>query len=94
MTFVALCLVSVIPKLWLEQYNCSDVQSALMTGFRILRQQYGISVAESQTFLLAKRPPAAMSEEKRLFSQDSLQVSYFRGQQYLTFLYILNSLFS
>ena len=31
-----------------------------------LRRQYGISVAESQTFLLAKRPPTAMSEEKRL----------------------------
>ena len=31
-----------------------------------LRQQYGISVAESQTFLLTKRPSAAMSEEKRL----------------------------
>ena len=28
--------------------------------------QYGISVAESQTFFLAKRPSAAMSEEKRL----------------------------
>ena len=31
-----------------------------------MRHQYGISVAESQTFLLAKRPSAAMSEEKRL----------------------------
>ena len=31
-----------------------------------LRHQYGISVAESQTFLLVKRPSAAMSEEKRL----------------------------
>ena len=28
--------------------------------------QYGISVAESQTFLLAKRPSVAMSEEKYL----------------------------
>ena len=64
LTFVALCLLSVIPKQWLEQYNYSDVQSALMTGFRILRQQYGISVAESQTFLLAKRPPR--SEERRV----------------------------
>ena len=76
LTFVALCLLSVIPKQWLEQYNYSDVQSALMTGFRILRQQYGISVAESQTFLLAKRPPAAMSEEKRLFSQAILSPSF------------------
>ena len=33
---------------------------------QILRHQYGISVAESQTFLLAKRPSSAMSEEKRL----------------------------
>ena len=31
-----------------------------------LRHQYGISVAESQTSLLAKRPSAAMSEVKRL----------------------------
>ena len=32
----------------------------------ILRHQYGISVAESQTFLLAKRPSMVMSEETRL----------------------------
>ena len=31
-----------------------------------LCHQNGISVAESQTFLLEKRPSAAMSEEKRL----------------------------
>ena len=31
-----------------------------------LRHRYGISVAESQTFLLAKRPSEAMNEEKRL----------------------------
>ena len=31
-----------------------------------LRHQYGISVTESQMFLLAKRPSAAMSEEKHL----------------------------
>ena len=31
-----------------------------------LRHQYGISVAESQTFLFEKRPSMAMSEEKRL----------------------------
>ena len=30
------------------------------------KNEYGISVAESQTFLLAKRPSATMSEEKRL----------------------------
>ena len=33
---------------------------------QILRHQYEISVAESQTFLLVKRPSVAMSEEKRL----------------------------
>ena len=31
-----------------------------------LRHQYGISVAESQTFFLTKHPSTAMSEEKRL----------------------------
>ena len=36
---------------------------------QILRHQYGISAAESQTFLLAKRPLCAKSEYKRLFSQ-------------------------
>ena len=34
-----------------------------------LRHQYGISAAELQTFLLAKRPQGAKSEEKRMFSQ-------------------------
>ena len=38
-----------------------------------LRHEYGISVAESQTFLLAKLPSGeergARREEKRLFSQ-------------------------
>ena len=33
---------------------------------QILRHQYGISVAESQMFLLVKCPSAAMSKEKRL----------------------------
>ena len=31
-----------------------------------MRHQYGISVAEAQTFLLVKRPSAAISEEKSL----------------------------
>ena len=31
-----------------------------------LHHQYGISVAELQIFLLAKRSPVAMSKEKRL----------------------------
>ena len=34
-----------------------------------LHHQYGISVTQSQTFLLAKRSPAVKSEEKRMFSQ-------------------------
>ena len=65
LTFIVFCLLPVIRKQRLEQYNYSDIQSALMTSFRtrqILRHQYEISVAESQTFLLANRPPAAMSE--------------------------------
>ena len=40
--------------------------SASQDSEQILRHQYGISVAESQTFLLAKRHSEAMSEEKRL----------------------------
>ena len=32
--YFAFCLLSIICKQWLEQYNYSDVQSALMTGFR------------------------------------------------------------
>ena len=34
-----------------------------------LRHQYGISVAESQTFLPCETSPATSSEEKRLFPQ-------------------------
>ena len=40
--------------------------SASQDSGQILRHQYGISVAESQTFLLAKRHSEAMSEEKRV----------------------------
>ena len=35
---------------------------------QILCHQHGISVSKSQTFLLAQHPPAATSEEKRMFS--------------------------
>ena len=46
------------------------IWNPMTTGFIYvnidLRHQYGISVAESQTFLLAKRSSAAMSKEKRL----------------------------
>ena len=71
MSFVAPCLFSVIRKQRLKQYNNSDVQSSLMTGFwtDFTSSTYGISVTESQTFLFAKHSPAAMSEEKHLFSQ-------------------------
>ena len=52
----------------IEQLIC--IWKPMTTGFIYvnidLRQQYGISVAESQTFLLTKRSSAAMSEEKRL----------------------------
>ena len=52
------------------QLLCHLSNQRLWTDFgQILRHQHGISVAESQTFLRAKRPPAAMSEEKRLFPQ-------------------------
>ena len=55
LTFVAFCLLSVIRKQQLKQCNQSIVQSALDSG-QILRHQYGISVTEFQTFLLAKCP--------------------------------------
>ena len=48
------------------------IQRLWQDSEQILRHQYGISVAESQTFLLAKRSPAALSEAKRLFSLDPL----------------------
>ena len=32
--YFAFCLLSIICKQWLEQYNYSDVQSVLMTGFQ------------------------------------------------------------
>ena len=38
----------------------------MTTEFIDLHHQYGISVVESQMFLLAKGPSAAMSDEKRL----------------------------
>ena len=44
----------------------SPVRDVSRGGNIDLRHQYGISVAESQTFLIAKRPSAAISEEKLL----------------------------
>ena len=68
LTFVAFCLLSVICKQQLKQCNYSVI-SVISACEQILRHQHEISVAESQTFLRAKCPLAAMSEEKRLFSQ-------------------------
>ena len=66
---MAFCLLSVIRKQYLKQCNYSVVQSVLMTGFRTdLRHKYGISVAESQTFLLAKRPSGEKREESAVFT--------------------------
>ena len=47
-----------------------------------LLHQYGISVAESQTFLLAKRPSAAMSEEKRLPFAGYMYIAYKTGKHH------------
>ena len=44
----------------------SPLRDVSRGGIIDLRHKYGISVAESQTFLPAKRPSAAMSEEKLL----------------------------
>ena len=44
----------------------STNQSSYPDSGQILRHQYGISVAESRTFLLAKRP---WRRETRLYSQ-------------------------
>jgi len=79
LTFVAFGLLSVIPKQWLQNNMTSRTSNQRLRpdSRQILRHQYGISVAESQTFLLAKRPPAAMSKEKkRLFSQAILSPSF------------------
>ena len=40
--------------------------------WEILRHQYGICVAESQTFLLAKRPQRRRAKEKRMLSQANI----------------------
>ena len=66
LTFAAFCLLSVICKQKLKQWNYSVDQSALLTGFQTdcLCRQYG-----SQTFLLAKRLSAAISEENFCHSQ-------------------------
>ena len=56
-------------KSLLKECDYPIIQSALMTNSgQILRHQYGISVAESQTFP-TKRPPVAISGEKRLVLQ-------------------------
>ena len=55
-------------NLYLETHDCRIYYVNIH-----LRNQYGISAAESQTFLRAKSP-AAKSEEKRMFSQARLRV--------------------
>jgi len=71
LTFVAFCLSFVSNS---SNKVTTPPSNLWPDSGQILRYQYlqyGISVAESQRFLLAKRPLAAMSEEKRLFSQAS-----------------------
>ena len=60
------------------KYNYSIVQSALMTR-QILHYYYGLFVAESQKFLLAKCPPAAMNKEKCVCLQASGEIEQLRG---------------
>ena len=56
-------------KSLVKECDYSVVQSVLMTNFgQISCHQYGISVAESQTFL-TKRPAVAISGGKRLVLQ-------------------------
>ena len=60
------CNLLIHCKSLLKECDHSIIQSALMTNSgQILRHQYGISVAESQTFL-TKCPPVAISGERRL----------------------------
>ena len=47
--------------------------------WEILRHQYGIFVAESQTFLLAKRPQRRRAKEKRMLSQAMLAFKCMTG---------------
>ena len=57
---------------------CSVDRTKQENQYKITNLFISLSVADSQTFLLAKRPSAAMSEEKRLpfagYSQLSLSV--------------------
>ena len=63
------CNLLIHCKSLLKECDYSIIQSVLMTNSgQILRHQYGISVAESQTFL-TKHPPVAISGEKRLVLQ-------------------------
>ena len=72
LTFVAFCLLSVIRKRLVNNVTTPSTNQHFCPDSRqMLRHQYGISAAELQTFLRAKRPPAAKSEEKRMFSQAS-----------------------
>ena len=69
-TFDLCGLLSVIRKQQLKQCNYSVNQSAIWPDSgQILHHQYGISVAESQTFLLAKRPQRQRTRRNGLFLQ-------------------------
>ena len=57
LTFVALCLLSVIRKQQLKQYYYSIDQSAHLTGFWTDFTSLVQNVCQSQMFLLAKCPP-------------------------------------
>ena len=50
---------------------------------QILRHQFGISVAELQKFLLAKRPQRRRARRKRLFSQARAKTPDFEIRTYL-----------
>ena len=59
----------IINNSWNNVTTPSSNQCFWTDSRQILRHEYEISVAESQTFLLVKCPPAEMSKEKHLFSQ-------------------------
>ena len=63
---------------------CNVIQIIQTLRWGILRHQYGIFVAQSQTFLLAKRPQRRRAKEKRMLSQASnIFIHYLQNQQIL-----------
>ena len=70
MSFIASCLcLSFVNNGWNNTTTPTSNHRLWLDSGQILCHQYGISVAESQTFLFTKRTPVAMSEEKRLVLQ-------------------------